>query len=147
MKFRSKAPVEQDFVNDLEGATQAEEGMGLHHEKILSLLHTLNIIPLAVQTDTPAVAEQHNGDGGAADNADDNDDGIFFDTKDDILIETLRSIRSSLNITIVNDSPLYSPKSCPICCDDYAKGDDIAWSKNEQCVSYGLYYTMVDESR
>ena len=47
MKFRSKAPVEQDFVNDLEGATQAEEGMGLHHEKILSLLHTLNIIPLA----------------------------------------------------------------------------------------------------
>ena len=106
--------------------------MDLPHEKILSL-RNLKIIPLAVQTDTPAVAEQHNGDGGAADNADDNDDGIFFDTKDDILIETLRSIRSSLNITIVDDSSLYSPKSCPICCDDYAKGDDIAWSKNEQC--------------
>ncbi len=106
--------------------------MDLPHEKILSL-RNLKIIPLAVQTDNPAVAEQHNGDGGAADNADDNDDGIFFDTKDDILIETLRSIRSSLNITIVDDSSLYSPKSCPICCDDYAKGDDIAWSKNEQC--------------
>jgi hypothetical protein len=89
VKFRSKAPVEQDFVNDLEGATQAEEGMGLHHEKILSLLHTLNIIPLAVQTNTPAAAEQLNVNGKAVDNADDNDDGIFNDTKYDILIETL----------------------------------------------------------
>jgi hypothetical protein len=31
-----------------------------------------------------------------------------------------------LNITIVDDSSLYLPKSCPICCDDYAAGDDIA---------------------
>ena len=56
-----------------------------------------------------------------------------FGNKNDILIETLRSIRSSLYIPNIDESSLYSPKSCPICCDDYAKGDYIAWSKNEQC--------------
>ena len=31
------------------------------------------------------------------------------------------------------DESLYSPRSCPICCEDYVKGDDVAWSKNEDC--------------
>jgi len=115
--------------------------MNLPHERILSLrnsnvipavLRNLKIIPFR-QNDTPAPADQLDGNGGTVDNFDNTDDGIVDNTKDDILIGTLRSIRSSLNITIVDDSSLYSPKSCPICCDDYAKGDDIAWSKNEQC--------------
>lgn len=57
--------------------------------------------------------------------------------KTHILVETLRSIRSTLNISIRSDyeanETLYSPKACPICCEDYTKGDDIAWSKNEEC--------------
>jgi hypothetical protein len=30
-------------------------------------------------------------------------------------------------------SSAYSVNECPICCEDYARGDDIAWSKNEAC--------------
>lgn len=60
-----------------------------------------------------------------------------FDKKNDIIIQTLRSIRSTLKLSL-NDAAslhnsLYSPRTCPICCDDYVKGDDIAWSKNEVC--------------
>ncbi|GFH52409.1 hypothetical protein CTEN210_08885 [Chaetoceros tenuissimus] len=62
--------------------------------------------------------------------------GDINDKKDDICIETLRSIRSEMNIQLDMDSldeSLYSPRSCPICCEDYVKGDDVAWSKNEEC--------------
>ena len=50
-------------------------------------------------------------------------------------VETLRSIQSRRNIENVDnvDELLYSPRSCPICCEDYVKGDDVAWSKNEDC--------------
>ena len=54
-----------------------------------------------------------------------------IDKKNNILIETLRSIRSTDSHH--GSSTLYSPKSCPICCEDYAKGNDIAWSKNKEC--------------
>jgi len=60
----------------------------------------------------------------------------IHDKKDDICIETLRSIRSGMNLHLdleSLDESLYSPRSCPICCEDYAKGDDVAWSKNEEC--------------
>lgn len=58
--------------------------------------------------------------------------------KKDMIIENLQSIRSSLNISFQNNidakrNSLYSQKTCPICCEDYAKDDDIAWSKNEEC--------------
>ena len=148
----SKVPVEQDIVVDLKQAPQAEENIDLPHEEILSL-RSLNII-LASPVDT--VAEQVNGNFDPGDIIiynDDEENGIViapagdlrlragsnsitsgvFGNKNDILVETMRSIRSSLNISIIDESSLYSPKSCPICCDDYAKGDDIAWSKNEQC--------------
>ena len=62
--------------------------------------------------------------------------------KDDIYIESLRSLRENSSRNLVNndveDSSLYSPKVCPICCEEYKKGDDIAWSKNENC--YHAYH-------
>ena len=146
----SKVTVEHDIVVDLEQAPLADEEMDLPHKEILSL-RSLNII-LASPIGT--TAEQLNGNGDPDEIYNDDDEvGIVvapvgdlrwaagannitsgvFGNKNDIMIETLRSIRSSLNISIIDESSLYSPKSCPICCDDYAKGDDIAWSKNEQC--------------
>eukprot|EP00554_Chaetoceros_debilis_P007534 CAMPEP_0194076354 /NCGR_PEP_ID=MMETSP0149-20130528/3161_1 /TAXON_ID=122233 /ORGANISM="Chaetoceros debilis, Strain MM31A-1" /LENGTH=209 /DNA_ID=CAMNT_0038757073 /DNA_START=305 /DNA_END=935 /DNA_ORIENTATION=+ len=63
------------------------------------------------------------------------------DTKNDIYVESLRSIRTNTSISMLDDpadeechaDSLYSPKTCPICFEDYKKGDDIAWSKNEKC--------------
>ena len=67
----------------------------------------------------------------------DGDGTIIVDKKDDICIETLRSIRSGMNLYLDLernlDESLYSPRSCPICCEDYVKGDDVAWSRNEEC--------------
>lgn len=60
------------------------------------------------------------------------------DSKDNIYVESLRSIRANSSFLGVpvdeecHDS-LYSPQACPICLEDYKKGDDIAWSKNEKC--------------
>ena len=60
--------------------------------------------------------------------------------KDDIMIETLRSIRSTQSgdgnryDDDIEGDTLYNPRMCPICCEEYEKGDDIAWSKNEDCV-------------
>jgi hypothetical protein len=121
--------------------------MNLPHAEIL-LLRSLNInhaVPIGT------TAARFNVESGVIDRYNDDGDIIVestdlnrttgantitsgvFGNKDDIMIETLQSIRSSLNITTADDSFLYSPKACPICCHDYAKGDDIAWSKNEQC--------------
>lgn len=48
--------------------------------------------------------------------------------KDDIIVDAPRSItRSILDISIVNG------KDSGSSCEDYIKGDDIAWSKNEKC--------------
>ena len=44
---------------------------------------------------------------------------------------------SFLKVSISDDiegDTLYNPRMCPICCEEYEKGDDIAWSKNEDCV-------------
>ncbi len=30
-----------------------------------------------------------------------------------------------------SDSSLFSPESCSICYESYKKGDDVAWSKNQ----------------
>jgi len=88
-------------------AKQAEGDMDLlPPEEILSL-RTLTIIPVVP---IGTAAEQLNGDA---------DDGVFGSAKD--------------NITVMDDVSSYSPKACPICCKDYVKGDNIAWSKNEQC--------------
>ena len=51
------------------------------------------------------------------------------DNKGYLFVNTLRSIKSSLNFNTAdgNGSLGYSSKTCPICCEDYVKGDDIAW--------------------
>lgn len=61
---------------------------------------------------------------------------------DDIYEQTIQSLRDSLKIKSEekqsSTSSLYSPKSCPICLGAYEVGDEIAWSKNEQC--YHVYH-------
>jgi flagellar basal body rod protein FlgC len=59
------------------------------------------------------------------------------DLKDDIHVESIRSIRNAM-FTILpqeesNRSTLNSPRTCPICIEPYKVGDDIVWSKNEEC--------------
>ena len=61
--------------------------------------------------------------------------------KNDIYLEKLCSIRENSSRIVVNndvEDSLYSPKVCPICCEEYKTGDDIAWSKNESC--YHAYH-------
>jgi len=54
--------------------------------------------------------------------------------KDDIYLESLRRSRVALSMErMQSTSSLYSPKSCPICLEEYKVGDEIAWSKNDQC--------------
>lgn len=62
--------------------------------------------------------------------------------KDDIYEQSLQSFRDLMRIKSdrkqSSTSSLYSPKSCPICMDDYEAGDEIVWSKNEHC--YHAYH-------
>jgi len=67
------------------------------------------------------------------------DDSVVL--KDDLYVKSLRSLRENSSRIVVNndvEDSLYSPKVCPICCEEYKKGDDIAWSKNESC--YHAYH-------
>jgi hypothetical protein len=59
--------------------------------------------------------------------------GIFGD-KNDILVETLRSIRSTLNIAVNNNgtSSSYSPKMCPTCCDYYTMFNVIVAARTHE---------------
>jgi len=68
----------------------------------------------------------------------DEEEGVVDTTKkDNIFVESLRSMmrENSLRVMVtkVTEDSLYSPRSCPICCENYQKGDEIAWSKNEDC--------------
>ena len=68
----------------------------------------------------------------------DEEEGVVDTTKkDNIFVESLRSMmrENSLRVMVtkVTEDSLYSPRSCPICCENYQKGDAIAWSKNESC--------------
>ncbi|GFH56445.1 hypothetical protein CTEN210_12921 [Chaetoceros tenuissimus] len=64
--------------------------------------------------------------------------------KTDMTIEEISRSKSSknLNFEVFQDDnvlssrkdTLYNPRMCPICCEEYEKGHDIAWSKNEECV-------------
>lgn len=59
--------------------------------------------------------------------------------KDDIYIETCSlasafSIRQNMRIAASSHHSLLSPKSCPICFERFRKGDEISWSKNNDCL-------------
>ncbi|GFH59488.1 hypothetical protein CTEN210_15964 [Chaetoceros tenuissimus] len=50
-------------------------------------------------------------------------------SKDNIMVNTsVRDVSIEENFSEKNNL-----KICPICCEEYKKGDDIAWSKNEKC--------------
>ncbi|GFH44385.1 hypothetical protein CTEN210_00859 [Chaetoceros tenuissimus] len=51
--------------------------------------------------------------------------------KDNILVNISQRNDSSLEENSFRNN---NPRVCPICCEEYVKGDDIAWSKNEECV-------------
>lgn len=66
--------------------------------------------------------------------SDDEEDEDKCNEKDDIMVDPLVNFRSSQkNINASTSSLFYSAKECPICLDTYKIGDDIAWSKNEEC--------------
>lgn len=91
------------------------ESLILPHEAILSQRS------LALSSQSPSVASRRE----------------FF--KDDILVK-IRSMRSAGHLTLTEESSsAYTMKECAICCEDYVKGDDIAWSKNELC--FHAYHT------
>ena len=60
--------------------------------------------------------------------------------KGDIFVDSERSwfkgdsFRKSSMEKNRSDSTLFSPKSCTICYERYKVGDDIAWSKNQNCL-------------
>jgi len=75
----------------------------------------------------------------------DSGDGAENKQKENILVDTIRSITLSVSEAIGNlsnglsDASLppmdeYSDKSCPICLEKYAAGEEICWSKNDKCV-------------
>jgi len=69
-----------------------------------------------------------------------NKDGVENERKGNILVDTVRSI--ALSVTEIlngdnNDSNSvdnYSAESCPICLESYTAGEEICWSRNENCV-------------
>lgn len=66
--------------------------------------------------------------------------------KNNIFVDKLMSWRSNLipSETAEQGSNLYSPKSCSICLEPYAEGDDICWSKNEKCSHAYHLNCMID---
>ncbi len=73
------------------------------------------------------------------DNNNENDNGRG-PKKDDIYLESsqqsraeLGSMDTSQRSTTSLASSLYSPKSCHICLEKYKVGDEITWSRNDQC--------------
>ena len=61
--------------------------------------------------------------------------------KDNIYIDStsIHSIRHTMKIASsskhsTDSSSIYSPQTCSICCEAYRKGDEIAWSRNEECL-------------
>jgi len=76
-----------------------------------------------------------------------NENNVKNEQKGNIIVDTFRSITSSVSesIRMLNgndgdsDPPSppvdnYSAKTCPICLDAYTAGQDICWSQNDKCV-------------
>ena len=60
-----------------------------------------------------------------------NNDSYGDPVKDDIYMESYR--KQSQSSFVSRRPSIYSPKSCPICLEEYKVGDEIAWSKNNEC--------------
>lgn len=66
----------------------------------------------------------------------------FYDDEEDtegnkgnIIIWSIRSIGSSTRAVVgLSTDSERSLKSCPICLDAYEDGEDVCWSKNDECV-------------
>ncbi len=50
-------------------------------------------------------------------------------------VQEVRGMEQQIQTPIATSAvvSLYSPKSCPICLEEYKVDDDIVWSKNDQC--------------
>jgi hypothetical protein len=66
--------------------------------------------------------------------------------KDDIYIDScsMHSTRQHIIVASSHHSSLCSPRSCPICYEKYKKGDEIAWSHNEECL-HGFHLKCILE--
>ena len=47
--------------------------------------------------------------------------------------KSMKSLREAMKIKSKSTLSLYSPTRCPICLASYDTGEEIAWSKNEEC--------------
>jgi len=57
--------------------------------------------------------------------------------KGNLIIDSIRSIGSNL-MSKLQDNPepeesLYSPKTCSICIEDYKEGEEVCWSRSDDC--------------
>lgn len=57
--------------------------------------------------------------------------------KGNLIIDSIRSMGSNL-MSKLQDNPepeesLYSPKTCSICIEDYKEGEDVCWSRSDDC--------------
>jgi len=117
---------EKEEQEEGEEKANAEPTIILPHEESLSSRYLLRVAPKTdEEAQTPISTTS--------------DDSVVL--KDDLYVKSLRSMRENSSRIVVNndvEDSLYSPKVCPICCEEYKKGDDIAWSKNESC--YHAYH-------
>jgi len=157
--------------------SSGEEGLHLPHAKVLSLrsLATSGMMKANANANDDANDDDDDDCAHSDSNSNSihnmNDMGTGPDEIDDIVRETLQSIRSDLkimrpigatgnididiatgdiDIDIDGDNDIdgdgdgdpvrvYSLKNCPICCETYVNGDDVAWSRNEHC--WHAYHT------
>jgi len=72
-----------------------------------------------------------------------NEDGIENEQKGNLLLDTIRSITSSVSesIRVINgdnddntSGDKYLAKSCPICLEGYTAGQEICWSRNDKYI-------------
>ena len=111
---------------------EEEEILVLPHEESLSLRQSNASSASSENKEEPSSLFSQ-----IAANTDEETGGGIMNKKDDVYVASLRSVRDSMGISVrdvgVDEDSLYSPRCCPICCEDYQKGDAIAWSRNEEC--------------
>jgi len=93
--------------------------------------HSSSVLPIAFPLDCQLSENDRMKDKDHYNNESDNE---AAGQKGDIYLESFQRSRTALDLERMQSTlPLYSPKSCPICLEEYKVGDEIAWSKNDQC--------------